>query len=112
MSIYVPQKGDFVWLNFTPQSGHEQKGRRTAIIISNTLFNQKTGLAFACPTTTKDKKYPFHLCIPAGLPVHGFVMTDQAKSVDYLSRKAEFIAQAPQDLVDNVLAIMLAIIDN
>lgn len=112
MSSYVPRKGDFVWLNFDPQSGHEQKGRRTAVIISNTLFNQKTGLAFACPTTTKDKGYPFHLSIPSGLPVHGFVMADQVKSIDYSSRKAGFIAQAPQELVDDILAIIDAILSD
>ena len=92
MSGYIPKKGDFVWLNFDPQSGHEQKGRRTAIIVSNTLFNEKTGLAFACPTTTKDRSYPFHVHIPAGLPVHGVIMVDQVKSIDYESRKAAFIS--------------------
>ena len=71
-----------------------------------------TGLAFACPTTTKDKGYPFHLSIPAGLPVRGFVMVDQAKSIDHVSRKADFIANAPQDLVDDVLAVMIAIIND
>jgi mRNA interferase MazF len=112
VSEYVPKKGDFVWLSFDPQSGHEQKGRRTAIIVSNTLFNQKTGLAFACPITSKDKGYPFHLPIPDGLPVHGFVMVDQVKSVDYLSRKADFIAQAPKDLIAEILAIMDAILSD
>lgn len=112
MSEYIPGKGDFVWLSFDPQSGHEQKGRRAAIIVSNTLFNQKAGLAFVCPTTTKDKGYPFHLPIPSGLPVHGFVMVDQMKSVDYRSRKADFIAQAPKDLLDDILAIMDAILND
>ena len=110
MRRYIPRKGDFVWLNFDPQAGHEQKGRRTAIIISKTLFNEKTGLAFACPTTTKDRSYPFHLHIPSGLPVHGVVMVDQVKSIDYSSRKVTYIAQAPQDLVDEVLAILEAIL--
>jgi mRNA interferase MazF len=110
VSGYIPRKGDFVWLNFDPQSGREQKGRRTAIIVSNTLFNEKTGLAFACPTTTKDRKYPFHLRVPAGLPVHGVVMVDQVKSVDYSSRKVTFIVQAPKDLVDEILAILGAIL--
>jgi mRNA interferase MazF len=110
VSGYVPRKGDFVWLNFDPQIGHEQKGRRTAIIVSNTLFNEKTGLAIACPTTTKDRKYPFHIKVPDGLPVHGVVMVDQVKSVDFSSRKAAFIAQAPKDLVDEILAILGAIL--
>jgi mRNA interferase MazF len=110
VSSYIPRKGDFIWLNFDPQSGLEQKGRRTAIIVSNTLFNEKTGLAFACPTTTKDRSYPFHLNIPEGLPVHGVIMADQVKSIDYKSRKAAFIAQAPKDLVDDILAILDAIL--
>jgi mRNA interferase MazF len=107
---YIPCKGDFVWLNFDPQSGHEQKGRRTAIIVSNTLFNEKTGLAFACPTTTRDRDYPFHLRIPPGLPVHGVVMIDQVKSIDYSARKVVFISQAPKDLLDDILAILDAIL--
>ena len=110
MSNYIPNKGDFVWLNFDPQSGHEQKGRRTAIIVSKPLFNEKTGLAFACPITTKDRSFPFHLRIPEGLPVHGVVMIDQVKSIDYASRKVSFIAQAPKNLMDEILAILYAII--
>ena len=109
MSGYVPEKGDFVWLTFDPQAGHEQKGRRTAVVVSNTLFNKKTGLAFVCPTTTRERGYPFHVSIPAGLPVHGFVMTDQLKSVDYRARKATYIAQAPEELVDEIMAIIEAI---
>jgi len=63
VSGYVPEKGDFVWLTFDPQAGHEQKGRRTAVVVSNTLFNKKTGLAFVCPTTTRERGYPFHVSI-------------------------------------------------
>lgn len=110
MSNYVPRKGDFVWLTFDPQSDHEQKGRRTAVIVSNTLFNRKTGLAFACSTTTKDRGYPFHMPIPSRLPVHGFIMVDQVKSVDYRARKATYIAQAPEDLVEEILAVIDAIL--
>jgi mRNA interferase MazF len=110
VSGYVPAKGDFVWLTFDPQSGHEQKGRRTAVVISNTLFNRKTGMAFVCPITSKDRGYPFHVPIPDGLKVHGVIMADQIKSVDYRSRKATHIAQAPEDLVEEILSIIEAII--
>jgi len=110
VSAYVPKKGDLVRLTFDPQSGHEQKGRRTAIIVSNTLFNEKTGLAVACPTTKKDRGYPFHLRIPEGLPVRGVVMVDQVKSINYSTRKASFIAHAPKDLVDEILSVLDAIL--
>ena len=59
MKKYIPSKGDLIALSFNPQSGHEQKGRRPALVVSNTLFNQKTGLAIVCPITRTDRKCPF-----------------------------------------------------
>ena len=107
---YIPQKGDFVWLNFDPQTGHEQQGVRTALVISNSLFNQKTGLCILCTTTTKDRGFPFHKEISSGLKVKGFVMTEQVKSLDYRARNIKFISKAPTDLLDDVLALIDAII--
>jgi hypothetical protein len=74
MPQYIPHKGDFVALSFNPQSGHEQKGRRPALVISNDLFNQKTGLALVCPITNTNRKYPFHLRIPDNCVLTGFIM--------------------------------------
>jgi mRNA interferase MazF len=107
---YVPAKGDFIALTFDPQSGHEQKGRRPAFVISNTLFNQKTGLAIVCPITNTDRKYPLHVKVSETASLTGFIMVDQVKSVDFNSRKAKFIEKASDDLLEEVLAILDACI--
>jgi mRNA interferase MazF len=106
MSHYIPQKGDFVTLSFDPQSGHEQKGRRPALVISNDLFNQRTGLAFVCPLTNTDRKIPFHVKIHERCALTGFVMVDQMKSVDFVARSARFIEKAPSSLLAEALAIL------
>ena len=106
MSHYAPRKGDFVALTFDPQSGHERKGRRPALVISNDLFNQRTGLALVCPLTNTDKKIPFHVKVPGTCALTGFIMVDQVKSVDFVARSAKFIEKAPVHLLADVLAIL------
>jgi len=106
MPQYVPKKGDFIALTFDPQTGHEQKGRRPALVVSNTLFNQKTGMAVACPLTNTDRRVPFHVAVPHDCILTGFVMADQVKSLDYAARSAKFIEKAPPELLDEVLAIL------
>ena len=106
MAKYVPEKGDYMALTFDPQSGHEQKGRRPALVISNYLFNKHTGLAIVCPVTKTDRKIPFHLAVPNSSSLTGFVMVDQVKSIDYLTRKARFIEKAPAELVEDVLEVL------
>lgn len=106
MARYVPEKGDFITLSFDPQSGHEQKGRRPALVISNYLFNKHTGLAIVCPITNTDRQIPFHLPVPGSSALTGFVMVDQVKSVDYVARKAKFIEKAPDELVADVLGVL------
>ena len=110
MEKYVPSKGDIIALSFNPQSGHEQKGRRPALVVSNTLFNQKAGLAIVCPITRTDRKYPFHVKISEASTLNGFVMVDQIKSVDYNSRKAKFIEKSSTELLNEVLAVLDACI--
>ena len=94
MSAYVPEKGDFVTLSFDPQSGHEQKGRRPALVISNFLFNKATGLAIVCPITNTNRQVPFHLIVPASSSLTGFVMVEQVKSVDFKTRQVKFVEKA------------------
>jgi mRNA interferase MazF len=108
MARYIPAKGDFITLSFDPQSGHEQRGRRPGLVVSNHLFNKHTGLALVCPLTNTDRKIPFHLPVSDTGKVGGFVMVDQVKSVDYVARKASFIARAPAELVEDVLAVLEA----
>jgi len=106
MPSYVPAKGDFITLSFDPQAGHEQKGRRPALVISNHLFNQATGLAIACPITNTDRKIPFHLSVPSTSSLTGFVMVEQVKSIDYRARIARFVEKAPSELVEDVIALV------
>ena len=93
---YIPKKGDFVILTFDPQAGHEQKGRRPGLVVSNTLFNQRTGLAMICPITNTNRKYPLHVPVPAESSLTGYIMVEQLKSVDYASRQAKFAEKAPK----------------
>jgi|SRR6185295_8029132 len=107
MSIrYVPHKGDFITMTFDPQSGHEQKGRRPALVISNYLFNKHTGLAIVCPITNTNRQIPFHLPVPASSSLTGFVMVEQIKSVDYAARGARFAEKAPNPLVEDALSVV------
>ena len=110
MPRYVPKKGDFVTLSFDPQAGHEQKGRRPALVVSNDLFNRHTGLAIVCPITNTDRKFPFHLPVPPESSLTGFVMVEQVKSVDYAMRGAKFVRRAASEFVDDVLDLLDACI--
>ena len=106
MPKYIPRKGDFVILTFDPQAGHEQKGRRPALVVSNTLFNRHTGLALVCPITSTFRDIPFHVAIPEGLDISGYIMVEQIKSIDYNSRKVKHMSKAPQTVIDEVLSIL------
>ncbi len=110
MKVYVPKKGDFIAVTFNPQSGHEQKGRRPALVVSNSLFNERTGLTIVCPLTTTDRGYPFHVAITDNPRVKGFVMVEQVKSVAFRARQARHIGKASDDLLDEVLSILDACI--
>jgi mRNA interferase MazF len=103
---YIPKKGDFVAVTFDPQSGHEQKGRRPALVVSNTLFNERTGMAMVCPLTTTDRKYPFHVSVTNDKYLTGFVMVEQIKSIDFDARKTKYISKASEEVLDTVLSIL------
>ena len=110
MAEYVPRKGELITLTIDPQAGHEQRGRRPALVISNDLFNKHTGLCLACPITSTLRDYPFHVAIPAGEAATGVVMVEQVKSVDFRSRKARRLGRAPAELMAEVLSILDACI--
>lgn len=110
MAQYIPEKGDFVALTFDPQSGHEQKGRRPALIISNKIFNKATGLAIACPITNTRRGIPFHVAVPETSSLTGCIMVEQVKSIDYRSRRVKLIEKAPTGIQAEVLAILDACI--
>ena len=106
MARYIPDKGDLITLSFDPQSGHEQKGRRPALVISNYLFNQAVGLAVVGPITHTTRRIPFHLPMPSSSSFTGFVMVEQMKSIDFTARNARFVEKAPTPLIDDILAIV------
>jgi mRNA interferase MazF len=105
-----PQKGDFVAVTFDPQSGHEQKGRRPTLVVSNTLFNKHTGLVLVCPITNTDRHFPFHVAVTNHPDVTGFVMVEQVKSIDFRARKAKLIGRASRSLLEEVLSLLDACI--
>jgi mRNA interferase MazF len=106
MATYIPRKGDFVAVTFDPQSGHEQRGRRPALVVSNDLFNRHTGLCIACPITSTRRDYPFHVSIPPGQDLTGYVMVEQVKSIDFRSRNVKRIGSAPAPVLQEVLSIL------
>lgn len=101
---YTPRRGDVVWIDLNPQAGHEQSGRRPAIVLSPEIYNKKVGLCLLCPITTKAKGYPFEVEIPYGSEVSGVVLSDQVKSLDWRVRKAELIHRLPDNITQSVLA--------
>ena len=103
MVQYVPQRGDIVWINFTPQAGHEQAGKRPALVISPLIYNKKVCLAVCCPITSQVKGYPFEVMIPEGHKVKGVVLADQLKSFDFKIRNVEFISKLPPAAIAEVL---------
>ncbi|MBA2706518.1 MAG: endoribonuclease MazF [Gemmatimonadaceae bacterium] len=100
---FVPDRGDAVWLTFDPQAGHEQAGRRPAVVLSPRAYNSRTDLAIFCPVTSQIKGYPFEVVLPDGLPVAGAVLADQVRSLDWRARRATRICQLPDETTDEVL---------
>lgn len=102
--LSTPDRGDLVWLEFTPQAGHEQAGRRPALVLSPRSYNQKVGLALCCPITSRAKGYPFEVLLPEGVGVAGVILADQVKSLDWRVRRARRISSTPVEIVADVLA--------
>lgn len=107
---YAPAQGDLVWLDFTPQAGHEQAGRRPALAVSPRAYNERTGLALFVPVTGQIKGYPFEVPLPDGLPVTGVALCDQVKSLDWQVRRAEFVARLPAPELQTVLGRIAALL--
>ena len=107
---FVPERGDAIWVSLAPQAGHEQAGRRPAVVLSPRAYNQKAGLAILCPITNQVKGYPFEVVIPDGLAVTGAILSDQVKSLDWRARQAAFICRLPAVTVAEVLARLSTLI--
>lgn len=109
---YVPDAGDLIWLDFDPQAGREQAGRRPAIVLSPASYNEKSGLAVVCPITSQVKGYPFEVVLPKGLGVTGVILSDHLKSLDWKQRRAERAGRAPKPVlheIRNLLGALLSI---
>ena len=100
--VYVPDTGDLVWLTFDPRAGHEQRGRRPALILSPRAYNAKARLAIACPITSHIKGYPFEVSLPPGDIISGAVLADHVKNLDWQARRVVFEAKAPAQIVTEV----------
>jgi mRNA interferase MazF len=110
MMVHIPNRGDAVWITFNPQAGHEQAGRRPALVLSPAAYNGKVGLALLCPITSQIKGYPFEVLIPDGLKISGAILSDQAKSLDWKVRQAELICKLPPETVAEVLQKLNALL--
>lgn len=99
----VPERGDLVWISLDPRTGHEQAGRRPALVLSPAPYNGTTGLALCCPITSRVKGYPFEVAIPSGLPIEGVVLADQVRCLDWRIRRAEIVAAASPEVVVETL---------
>lgn len=101
--LYVPHQGDIIWLNFTPQAGREQAGRRPALVLSKARYNRQVGLALVCPITNRIKNYRFEVMIPEGLVISGVVLADQIRSLDWQARQAAFACKFPPEVMAEVV---------
>lgn len=101
---YVPEQGHAIWLTFSPHAGHEQAGRRPAVVLTPAAYNRKVGLLLVCPITAQVKSYPFEVALPPGLPVSGVVLSDQVRSVDWRARQAAFLCELPELTVADIVA--------
>jgi mRNA interferase MazF len=108
---YVPERGHVVWIDFAPQAGHEQGGRRPALVLSPRTYNRPSGLAVLCPITSQAKGNPFEVAIPRGLQVSGVVLTDQVKNMAWKQRRATYLCEMPAEVMDDVVEKLLTLID-
>ena len=108
---YKPEQGDIVYLEFNPQAGHEQKGRRPALVISNNTFNRFTKLALVCPITNTAKDYPLHVKLDERTKTTGVIMCEQVKALDIYARNISFIEKVPGDIIEDAVDILIGIVE-
>ena len=109
--VTIFEQGDIVYLDFDPQAGHEQKGRRPALVVSNDLFNRVSSLTMVCPITHTDRGYPFHVRLDNRTKTDGVIMCDQARMLDLNSRRASFEEKAPTDIVAEAVDLIVGFVE-
>ncbi len=108
---YIPERGDIVWLDFDPQAGHEQAGRRPAFVLSPAAYNRTTGLMLCCPITSQVKGYPFEVAIAGTAKVRGVILADQVKSLDWQARRAEKAGKVAVAVLEEAIGKIRAILE-
>lgn len=108
---YIPDRGDFIWLEFTPQKGKEQAKTRPALVISPKKYNKSSSLALVCPIASKYRGWGFEILLPKTLGVNGSILVDQLKSLDFNARNAKYIGPCPTNIVSDVIAKIRTLID-
>lgn len=106
----VPERGDLVWIDFSPQAGSEHRGRRPALVISPKEYHHKTPLTVVCPIASKIKDYPFEVVLPEGLPVQGAILADQVRSLDRNVRKMQTAGHVPPSVIEEVQLKLAALL--
>ena len=109
--VTVFEQGDIVYLDFDPQSGHEQKGRRPALVVSSNLFNRVSSMTMVCPITHTDRGHPFHVRLDGRTRTDSVIMCDQARMLDLASRKAAFEEKAPADLIAEAVDLIIGFVE-
>ena len=107
---YVPERGDVVWMMFGPHAGHEQSGRRPAVVMSSSIYNGKTGMALCCPITSHVKSYPFEVLVPVGLKTSGAILADHIRNIDWKMRRAEYLCKLPDKALEEVTGKILSLL--
>ena len=105
------EQGDIIYLDFDPQSGHEQRGRRPALVLSNNVYNRFHNLLMVCPITNTDRGLPFHVKLDSRSRTTGVIMCDQARTLDVQARNGEFVEKAPSDLVEEAVDLVISFIE-
>ena len=110
MAARAPDRGDLVWITFTPQAGHEQAGRRPAVVLSPRRYNARAGLSLCCPVTNRSKGYPFEVPLPEGLGIEGVVLADHVKSLDWRARQVERAGRVPEATLTEIVGKLSALL--
>ncbi|MBA1334134.1 MAG: Programmed cell death toxin MazF [Firmicutes bacterium] len=108
---YIPEQGDIVFLEFDPQAGHEQKGKRPALVVSNTTYNRFTNIAVVCPITNTHRNFPLHVELDERTRTTGVIMCEQVKALDIHARNVSFHEKAPKDIVEEVADILIGFVE-
>lgn len=108
---YILKPGDILFLEFNPQTGHEQKGKRPALVVSNSTFNKFTEMALVCPITNTNKGFPLHVELDSRTKTTGVIMCEQVKALDIKARKGTFFEKVPKDVLEEVLDILIGFIE-